>query len=162
LNKKIKKITALKKAVSALKKKRKRIVFTNGCFDILHCGHIKYLEAAKKLGDYLIVGLNSDKSTKKIKGNNRPIVPQNDRAQILAALSCTDFIVIFNESNPLKLIKELRPDVLVKGGDWKKRDIVGNSFVESYRGKIKTIPFVKNYSTSSIIKSIIQKDVKKN
>ena len=162
LNNKIKKLNELKKTLSALKKKRKKIVFTNGCFDLLHYGHIKYLETAKKLGDYLVVGLNSDISVRVIKGNKRPIMSQNDRVRILSALACIDFIIIFSEPNPLKLIKLLKPDVLVKGGDWKKKDIIGRDFVKSYNGKVKSIPFIKNYSTSSIIRLIIQKNARAN
>jgi len=162
LDTKITKSRELKKIVTALKKKGKKIIFTNGCFDLLHYGHVKYLQAAKRFGDYLVVGLNSDRSVKRIKGSTRPIMSQADRAKILAALACTDFIVIFNEPNPLRLIKMLKPDILVKGGDWNKEDIIGRDFVESINGKVKVVPFVKNYSTSSIMKLIRRKNVRKN
>lgn len=148
---KIKKTKTLVKALSALKGKGKRIVFTNGCFDILHVGHIDYLSKARRLGDILIVGLNSDSSVKKIKGKNRPINKESDRARVLSALYFVDYITLFNETTPENLIKKVRPDILVKGGDWKVEDIVGGAFVRSYGGKIKSIPFVKGYSTTSII-----------
>ena len=145
-----------------MKKRGKKIVFTNGCFDILHCGHVQYLEKAKSLGDYLVIGINSDKSVRKIKGAKRPITPQNERAGILAALASTNFIVIFNEPTPLKLIEALKPHLLIKGGDWKENNIVGADIVKCYRGKVKTIPFIKNYSTSKVIKFIIQKNAKRS
>ncbi|MDO8536174.1 MAG: D-glycero-beta-D-manno-heptose 1-phosphate adenylyltransferase [Candidatus Omnitrophota bacterium] len=137
--------------LSAQKNKRKKIVFTNGCFDILHVGHVDYLSKARRLGDMLVVGLNSDASVKKIKGKDRPINKEADRAKILASLYFVDFVTSFAETTPENLIKKLRPDILVKGGDWKIEDIVGGAFVRSYGGKIKRIPFVKGYSTTSII-----------
>lgn len=140
--------------LSRLRLKGKQIVFTNGCFDILHVGHVDYLSRAKALGDILVVGLNSDSSVKKIKGKNRPINNERDRARVLSSLSFVDYISIFNESTPERLIKELKPDIIAKGGDWKIKDIVGGSFVRSYGGKVKSIPFVKGYSTTSLIKRI--------
>ena len=143
--------------LSLLKKKKKsgkKIVFTNGCFDILHAGHVRYLRRAKRLGDILIVGLNSDASVRKLKGQNRPVVSQKERAEVLSALRCVDHVIIFNEATPLKLIQAVRPDMLVKGGDWKKENIVGASFVESYGGKVKSLPFVKGYSTSLLLSKI--------
>ncbi len=116
---KIKTLPELVKILKTIKRKNRKIVFTNGCFDILHVGHISYLEKAKSLGDILVIGLNSDGSIKKLKGKNRPIVNQKDRAKVLSALSSVDFIVIFSSLTPLSLIKAIRPDVLVKGGDWK-------------------------------------------
>jgi len=133
------------------------VVFTNGCFDILHRGHIEYLKKAKTLGDILIVGLNSDSSVRKIKGEKRPIVKQKDRAEILAALSFVDYICIFNEETPEKMIKILIPDVLVKGGDWAKPDIVGKDIVESCGGKVVTVPLVKGKSTKNIIRTIVDR-----
>jgi len=139
------------------KKEKKRIVFTNGCFDILHRGHITYLEKAKKLGDILIVGLNSDRSVKMIKGANRPLVPEDDRAFVLSALACVDYVYIFDQKTPAELIKKIIPDVLVKGGDWAKENIVGKDIVEQSGGKVYTIPEVEGKSTRNIIQTIIQK-----
>ncbi len=149
---KIKKAGALAKTLSRLRAKGKKIVFTNGCFDILHVGHVEYLEKARKLGDILVVGLNSDRSVKKIKGEGRPLNKESDRAKVLAALSSVDYVTIFDEPTPEKLIKELKPGVLAKGGDWKVKDIVGGDFVVSAGGKVVSIPFVKGYSTTSLIK----------
>lgn len=132
-----------------------KIVFTNGCFDILHKGHITYLYEAKKLGDLLVVGLNSDNSIKRIKGEKRPILSECERAYILSALEMVDFVVIFEEDTPYELIKILKPDVLVKGGDWDINNIVGKDIVESYGGKVLNIPFVKGKSTTNIIERIL-------
>ncbi|MDP3791951.1 MAG: D-glycero-beta-D-manno-heptose 1-phosphate adenylyltransferase [Candidatus Omnitrophota bacterium] len=137
-----------------LRSKGRRVVFTNGCFDILHVGHVDYLSKAKSLGDILVVGLNSDSSVKKIKGKGRPINNARDRAKVLSALSCVDYISVFGESTPERLIRQLKPDTLVKGGDWKIEDIVGGEFVKSHGGKVKRIPFVRGYSTTSLIKKI--------
>ena len=138
------------------RKKGKKIVFTNGCFDIIHAGHVDYLERAKKLGDILVVGLNSDDSVKRIKGKKRPINPQEQRAKVLSSLKPVDYVVIFEEDTPEKLIKAIKPDVLVKGGDWPIEKIVGKEFVESYGGKVLTIPFTYNVSTTEIIKKIVE------
>lgn len=138
------------------RKKGKKIVFTNGCFDIIHAGHVDYLERAKKLGDILVVGLNSDNSVKRIKGKKRPINPQEQRAKVLSSLKPVDYVVIFEEDTPEKLIKAIKPDVLVKGGDWPIEKIVGKEFVESYGGKVLTIPFTYNVSTTEIIKKIVE------
>ena len=151
---KIKKLKALKGIISASKKRGERIVFTNGCFDILHLGHIKYLKKASKLGDKLVVAVNSDSSVRKIKGKTRPVFGEQERANLVAALNCVDYVIIFKAGTPLRLIKALRPDVLVKGGDWRKQNIVGKDFVESYGGKVARVAFVKGYSTSSIIARI--------
>ena len=134
-----------------IRSSKKSIVFTNGCFDILHVGHIRYLRKAKSLGDVLIVALNSDRSVSSIKPG-RPINCQRDRAEILSALPFVDCIVIFDEDTPEKLIRKVRPDVLVKGGDWRVSDIAGSDFVKSCGGIVKTIPFVKGYSTTKILK----------
>jgi rfaE bifunctional protein nucleotidyltransferase chain/domain len=128
-----------------------RIVFTNGCFDILHRGHIHLLLSCNTYGDRVVVGLNSDSSVRKLKGDERPINDQNSRAAILAAIEFVDAIVFFNEDTPEKLIHSIKPDVLVKGGDWKKEDIVGSRFVEEYGGSVETIPYLKGFSTSHII-----------
>ena len=134
--------------------KRKKVVFTNGCFDILHTGHVTYLEKARKLGDLLVVGVNSDASVRRLKGPTRPVNSQKDRARVLSSLRCVDRVVVFNEDTPEKLIRKIRPDVLVKGGDWKKKDVVGAPFVESYGGKVCLIAFVKGFSTTGILAKI--------
>lgn len=144
----------LTKTLAILRKKGKKVVFTNGCFDILHVGHVDYLAKAKGLGDVLVVGLNSDDSVRRLKGAGRPINKERDRAKVLSGLVFVDFITIFGEDTPKKLIEMLSPDVLVKGGDWKKKDIVGADFVRSCGGRVVTIPFVKGYSTTSIIKKM--------
>ena len=132
------------------KKKGKTIVFTNGCFDILHKGHLSYLREASKLGDIFILGLNSDSSVKRLKGNDRPINNENDRAEVLSFLDFIDYITIFDEETPYELIKSINPDVLVKGGDYKAEDVVGKEF----SGKVEIIPFVEGYSTTSIINKL--------
>lgn len=157
IEEKIKSISQLKKIVNSLKAKGKRIVFTNGCFDILHFGHVKYLEQAKKKGDILIVAINSDRSIKKIKGKKRPIMPQKQRTRLVAALESVDYVTIFNQSTPLKLIKLLKPQVLVKGADWKTKDIVGGEVVKSYQGKVVTVACIGKLSSSNLIKKIAQR-----
>jgi len=139
----------LKEIISHHKKKGRKIVFTNGCFDIIHIGHIRYLQEAKRLGDILVIGLNSDNSVSSIKPG-RPIIPEKQRAEVLSALEMVDYVTVFDEDTPYELIKELKPDVLVKGADWKKEDIVGNDIVKD----VRTIPFVEGVSTSNIIKKI--------
>ena len=151
---KVKRIASLSKTISLLRRKGKTVVFTNGCFDIIHAGHVSYLKKAKALGDILVVGLNSDSSVRKIKGGSRPINREKDRASVLSSFSFVDYIVIFNEDTPEKLIKIIRPDVLVKGGDWKVKDMVGNEYVVSYGGRIARIPLVKGFSTTSLIEKI--------
>ena len=147
-------IKKLKARLDGLKRGGKTVVFTNGCFDILHYGHVKLLADAKRLGDVLVVGLNSDSSVKRIKGEARPVRGQNERSRILAGLESVDYVTIFSEPTPEKVIKILVPDVLVKGGDWRKGDIVGAGFVGSKGGKVVTIPLVKGYSTTALIKKI--------
>jgi len=139
-----------------LKRNGKKVAFTNGCFDVLHYGHIKYLEDAKSKGDYLIVAVNSDSSIKKIKEANRPVIGQLDRLKTVAALASVDFVILFNEDNPLRLIKALRPDILIKGSDWSKERIIGADFVKSYGGKVLTVNLVKGRSTSAIINKIVR------
>jgi D-beta-D-heptose 7-phosphate kinase / D-beta-D-heptose 1-phosphate adenosyltransferase len=136
--------------VNSLKNKNKKIIFTNGCFDILHIGHIKYLEEAKSFGDILILGLNSDESIKKLKGENRPINNQNDRAYILASLEVVDYLVVFNEDTPFELISLIKPDVLVKGSDYEGKDIIGQDIVK----ELKLVKFIDGKSTTNIIKRI--------
>lgn len=154
---KLKTLTQLTRIASNLKRRHKTIVFTNGCFDILHFGHVKYLEAAKKKGDILVIGLNSDASVRRIKGNTRPLNKETERAYILASLAFVDFVIIFKEETPRDLINSLKPDILVKGGDWKKEKIVGSGIVRKYGGKTLVIPFVKGFSTTGLIKKIAQK-----
>ncbi len=138
-----------------------RIVFTNGCFDLMHVGHVRYLEAARALGDLLVVGVNSDASVRTLqKGPDRPIVPQDQRAEVLAALACVDYVVQFGEPDPGRLIAELQPDVLVKGGDWAPEQIVGRETVEARGGTVRTIPLVPGASTTSLIETI-RKGVKR-
>ena len=154
LTAKIKPLRSLKNLVRNLQKQGKRIVFTNGCFDLLHVGHIHYLKEAKKLGDILIVGINRDASVRKIKGPRRPLVGQKDRLSIMAALESVDYVCLFGETTPIKIIRTLRPDVLVKGADWKRKGIVGSEFVKSYGGKVAALKFIRGHSTSRLIKKI--------
>lgn len=140
-----------------LKDEGKKVVFTNGCFDILHAGHVDYLNKAKACGDVLIVALNSDTSVKKIKGENRPIVPQEERAFILSALKAVDYVTLFDEETPHEIIAKLIPDVLIKGADWTIDNIVGRDIVESNGGEVKTIEFVNNQSTTNIISEVLKR-----
>ena len=137
-----------------LRRVRKKIVFTNGVFDILHRGHVEYLSKAKSFGDVLIVGLNNDASVRRIKGKRRPLQKQKDRAIILLALQAVDYVVLFSEDTPDKLIRQVRPDVLVKGADYKISEIVGADFVRSYGGKVGRIKLTKGSSTSTIIRKL--------
>lgn len=143
--------TNLQNCIEYYRSLGKKIVFTNGCFDLLHIGHITYLEEAKKLADILIVGINTDDSVKKLKGPSRPIQNQNDRSEILAALKAVDHTMLFAEDTPINLIKKIKPDVLVKGGDWKIEQIIGSDFVLSYGGSVRSLHFVAGKSTTSII-----------
>ena len=157
MKQKVKARRELLRIINDLKAEGKRIVFTNGCFDLLHIGHIRYLEKAKALGDVLVVGVNSDASVRKLKGPKRPILPEAERAEILSGLGCVDYITLFDEMDPLKLIASLRPNVLVKGGDWTKEQTVGKEVVERSGGEVVIIPFVKGASTSSLIETILKK-----
>lgn len=157
---KIKSLKALRGIIRRLKIKGKKVVFTNGCFDILHLGHAQYLEDAKGLGDILVVGVNSDASVRRIKGRGRPIVGEKERAGLVAALESTDYAVLFGEDTPLEVIKALRPDILVKGADWKKSDIVGGSFLSSYGGEVRTLKLLKGRSTTNLINKIAKKSRK--
>lgn len=139
----------------------KKIVFTNGCFDILHYGHVLYLQEAASLGDALIVGINSDASVRRLKGKSRPVTSQEYRAATIAALQSVDFTVIFEEDTPYNLIKTVKPDVLVKGGDWRRQDIVGADIVEAGGGKVESLAFAEGFSTSSIIDKIIRSGVER-
>ncbi len=151
---KIKTLPELLRILKGLRARNKVVVFTNGCFDIIHAGHIDYLAKARSLGDVLIVGLNSDTSVKKLKGSSRPIVSQGDRAKVVSALENVDLVVIFNSPTPFSLIRKIKPDILVKGGDWKVKDIVGASLVKSYGGVAKSLPYIKGISTRNLIKKI--------
>jgi rfaE bifunctional protein nucleotidyltransferase chain/domain len=151
---KIRELPDAKKEVEGLKSKNKKIVFTNGCFDILHIGHARYLYAAREMGDFLIVAMNSDRSVKAIKGSDRPIMNQSERSEMLASLECVDMVIIFDEDSPMEVIRHLMPDILVKGGDWKEEDIIGADVVRAAGGQIRTIPYINGYSTSGIIKRI--------
>ncbi|MBL7129488.1 MAG: D-glycero-beta-D-manno-heptose 1-phosphate adenylyltransferase [Ignavibacteria bacterium] len=138
-----------------IRKKNKKLVFTNGCFDLIHRGHVEYLNEAKSLGDILVVGLNSDSSVRKLeKGTNRPFNNENDRAYVLDNIKAVDYVIIFSEDTPYNLIKNIKPDYLVKGGDWKEEDIVGSDVVKANGGKVISLKFVDNYSTTSLIKKI--------
>jgi rfaE bifunctional protein nucleotidyltransferase chain/domain len=139
------------------KKQNKKVVFTNGCFDIIHRGHIDFLKKAKGLGDILIVGLNTDSSVKKIKGKHRPIISQNDRAEILSNLLPVDYVCLFKEETPIKLISLLIPDILVKGRDYKKNEIVGKDIVECSGGKVVRMKLVQGKSTKHIINTVLNR-----
>jgi len=141
---------------SRSKKDKKTIVFTNGCFDIVHAGHVDYMEKAKELGDILVVGVNSDASVKRIKGNSRPVVDLDNRLRLLQGLKAIDYLCVFEEDTPLELIKKVKPDILVKGEDWKDKGVVGEDFVKTYGGKVKLIKLLPNISTSIIIDKILK------
>jgi len=145
----------LKVRARALKGAGKTIVFTNGCFDLLHIGHVQYLKAAKAQGDILVVGLNSDRSVRKIKGPNRPVVPEKERAEVLAALACVDMVTIFEEPDPLTTIRTIVPDVLVKGADWAADAIVGRDVVEAAGGRVVRVPLTAGASTTRVIETIL-------
>jgi rfaE bifunctional protein nucleotidyltransferase chain/domain len=130
------------------------VVFTNGCFDLIHAGHVRYLAAARSLGGALVVGLNGDASVRRLKGPSRPIIPENERAEVLAAFECVDVVTIFDEETPLKLIEALTPDVLVKGGDWPLEAIIGREHVLSHGGRVLSLPLLEGRSTSSVISRI--------
>jgi len=152
LREKIKGREELAQIIEGLKKERKRIVFTNGCFDLLHAGHVTYLEEARGFGDVLVVGVNSDSSVRRIKGSERPIVPLEQRMAVLAALEAVDYVVPFEEDTPYELIALLRPHTLVKGGDWRAEEVVGRELVE----EIRIIPYLEGVSTSGIIQRILR------
>ncbi len=146
--------TELKQRIATLKRERKRVVFTNGCFDILHPGHIRMLEKARSLGDALVVGINSDPSVQEMKGPQRPVIPDSERAELLAALAAVDFVTIFDEPTPRELITEILPAVLVKGSDWGPDEIVGREEVEAAGGEVVSIPLEAGYSTTKLIDRI--------
>jgi len=154
-NKKIKDISELKEIVKELKLNGRKVVWTNGCFDILHAGHTKYLQEARRLGDALILGLNTDASIRRIKGKNRPIIPENERAEMLSAIECVDYVIFFDEDTPLNVIKSIMPNIIVKGGDYKVEDVVGKDVVEKQGGEVIIIPLKGEISTTKIINNII-------
>jgi D-beta-D-heptose 7-phosphate kinase/D-beta-D-heptose 1-phosphate adenosyltransferase len=157
MKQKIKTREELRNIIKDLKAKGKRVVFTNGCFDLLHLGHIRYLEGAKTLGDILVIGVNSDHSVQELKGPQRPILPEEERAEILSGLGCVDYIAIFDEKDPLEIISILQPDILVKGGNWTKETTVGKKVVEGSGGEVVILPFVERASTSNIIDTILKR-----
>jgi D-beta-D-heptose 7-phosphate kinase/D-beta-D-heptose 1-phosphate adenosyltransferase len=137
-----------------LRRQGKRIVFTNGCFDLMHPGHVRTLRAARRLGDVLVVGLNSDASVRRLKGPGRPLLPQRDRCEVMAALEMVDYVTVFGEDTPYQLIKQLQPDVLVKGGDWAPGEIVGADIVRARGGVVRSVRFAKGYSTTALFRRI--------
>jgi D-beta-D-heptose 7-phosphate kinase/D-beta-D-heptose 1-phosphate adenosyltransferase len=147
-------VTQAQALVSSLRDQRKTIVFTNGVFDLLHVGHLRYLRQARALGDALVVGINSDRSVRAIKGPSRPVTPEKERAEILAALECVDAVVIFDEETPHELIAAIQPDVLVKGADWAEDAIVGRDLVEERGGRVVRVPVEPGHSTSAILQRI--------
>jgi D-beta-D-heptose 7-phosphate kinase/D-beta-D-heptose 1-phosphate adenosyltransferase len=154
------KVLSLERLLAALAPLRAaggRVVFTNGCFDLLHVGHARYLAEARRQGDLLVVGLNSDSSMRAIKGERRPIVPQAERAELLAGLACVDFVTIFDQLDPLELIQALRPDVLVKGADWPEAQIVGADVVKAAGGRVVRVPLVDGASSSALIATIVRR-----
>ena len=140
-----------------MRRRNGKVVWTNGCFDILHMGHYEYLKFSRQQGDFLIVGLNSDESVRRLKGPNRPITGEAERARLLAALDVVDCIVIFDEDTPLEAIKAVRPDIIVKGGDYREDQVVGWEVVKSYGGKVVIAPFVEGFSTTDIVKKIVER-----
>ena len=158
-----KKIVGLSKLKNLLRRKKragKTVAFTNGCFDLLHKGHVSYLEEAKKPNRILVIGLNSDVSVRRIKGKKRPIVHQSERARVLASLACVDYVTLFNEETPYNLIKAVKPDILIKGADWKGKTLVGEDLVRAGGGRVEFIKYLKNFSTTKIIKAIFRKCAK--
>ncbi|MDR3625499.1 MAG: D-glycero-beta-D-manno-heptose 1-phosphate adenylyltransferase [Ignavibacteriaceae bacterium] len=158
----VKSLDEMKSIREQLRKEKKKVVFTNGCFDLIHAGHVDYLSKAREMGDVLIVGLNSDASIKRIKGVTRPILLEAERAFIISNLKAVDYVTIFEEDTPGRIIGELIPDVLVKGADWTIDNIVGRDVVEANGGEVKTIKFVNNQSTSKIINAILNRFGKSN
>ncbi|PKN63611.1 MAG: D-glycero-beta-D-manno-heptose 1-phosphate adenylyltransferase [Deltaproteobacteria bacterium HGW-Deltaproteobacteria-15] len=151
---KIKTLEDLKTELERIKARGKKVVFTNGCFDILHPGHIRYLWNARQLGDHLVVAVNSDRSVREIKGSSRPILGEAARSELIAALEFVDGVVVFDEEDPLNVIESLLPDVLVKGGDWSEERIIGADVVRRAGGEVRVIPFVEGFSTTTIIEKI--------
>lgn len=153
--KKLKSRLSLKKIISDARKQGKKTAFTNGCFDVLHYGHVKYLEEAKKSGDILIAAVNDDNSVKRLKGRKRPLFALKDRMRVIASLSSVDYVTSFSEDTPADIIKLLKPDIIIKGADYKIKDIVGNDIVTSYGGKVKRVKYIKGYSVTGLIDKIL-------
>ena len=151
---KVKSLAAAVRAVRTIQGGRRRVVFTNGCFDLLHRGHTRYLEQARALGDALVVAINSDASVRRLKGPGRPIVPASERAEVLAALAAVDLVVVFDALDPAQVIRAIRPDVLVKGGDWPVSQIVGADFVQARGGTVESLHYVSGVSTSALVRRI--------
>jgi D-beta-D-heptose 7-phosphate kinase/D-beta-D-heptose 1-phosphate adenosyltransferase len=151
---KLKSLEELKSIASQAKARGQKIVFTNGCFDILHRGHLHLLREAKALGDLLIVAINSDRSVQQIKGSARPVISQAGRAELIAALEMVDYVILFDEVDPYRLIEELRPDILAKGGDWSTDQVIGGDIVEGGGGRVAVIPYLKGFSTTEIIERV--------
>ncbi|MEP7340102.1 MAG: D-glycero-beta-D-manno-heptose 1-phosphate adenylyltransferase [Acidobacteriota bacterium] len=147
-------LAALRAERERLRDAGKRVVFTNGCFDLLHPGHVRYLQQARALGDALIVALNSDRSVRELKGDNRPILREDERAEVMAALACVDYVTIFDEPTPREIIAALLPDILVKGGDWGVDQIAGREEVEAAGGQVMSLPFVDGCSTTDVVERI--------
>jgi D-beta-D-heptose 7-phosphate kinase/D-beta-D-heptose 1-phosphate adenosyltransferase len=154
VSKKLKTLEDLKRITTQAQTAGKRVVLTNGCFDLLHRGHLHVLRSARELGDLLIVAMNSDTSVQQIKGPNRPIFPEADRTELIAAMEVVDYLLLFDEGDPHLLIEALKPDILVKGGDWKKDQVVGAEIVERHGGKVILVPYLEGYSTTEIIERI--------
>ncbi len=153
-HRKIASLTTLTRRIRQAQHRGQRVVFTNGCFDVVHAGHVTILEQAKRLGDLLIVAINSDRSVRRLKGPGRPILSQRERALLLAAFACVDYVTVFDQDTPWHTIKRLRPNVLVKGADWDSKAIVGRDLVEGYGGRVARLPLVKGRSTTNIIERI--------
>jgi rfaE bifunctional protein nucleotidyltransferase chain/domain len=155
---KLKSLEEIKAIVVAARNNDKRVAFTNGCFDLLHRGHVHVLTAARACADLLIVGINSDQSVKQIKGSARPVLPESDRCELLGAMEMVDYVILFNEPDPYSVISAIRPDVLVKGGDWNTDKIIGADLVEKAGGEVVIVPYVKGFSTTEIIERIKNSD----
>ena len=158
MSRKLKSLEEIKAIVLGARNNGKRIAFTNGCFDLLHRGHVHVLRAAKACADLLIVGINSDESVKQIKGPTRPVLAESDRCELLGAMEMVDFVILFNEPDPYQLIAAIRPDVLVKGGDWNSEKIIGADLVEEAGGSVVIVPYIKGFSTTGIIERITNSD----
>jgi rfaE bifunctional protein nucleotidyltransferase chain/domain len=158
VSRKLKSLEEIKAIIVEARNNRKRVVFTNGCFDLLHRGHVHILREARACGDVLVVGINSDKSVKRIKGPARPVLPESDRCELLGAMEMVDFVILFNEPDPYDLIAAIQPDVLVKGGDWNSEKIIGADLVEEGGGRVVVVPYIKGFSTTEIIERIRNSD----
>ena len=154
VSRKLKSLEEIKAIVVDARTNGKKVAFTNGCFDLLHRGHVHVLRAARACADLLIVGINSDQSVKQIKGITRPVLPESDRCELLGAMGMVDFVILFNEPDPYNLISAIRPDVLVKGGDWNTEKIIGADIVEQAGGRVVVVPYMKGFSTTEIIERI--------